>query len=81
MAKRAGLGDAWSGLMGVLVHSATAAGKVAQTADVLASIGLEKAENMREVVALEDAMSLAEIKSEQATRLAALKSSGIEIEL
>lgn len=74
-----GFGTAISATLGAVVHTASAIGKVAETADVLAGIGLDKAQNMRASVAIQDAMTLAVLRSNQAKQLAELRAAGVDL--
>lgn len=77
---KVGFGTAISALLGSVVHTATAVGKVAETADALAGIGLIKAQNMAEIVRYEDALTMLELKAETADRAAALKAKGLAVD-
>ena len=77
---KVGFGTAITALLGTVVHTATAVGKVAETADALAGIGLLKAQNMAEVVRYEDALTLLELKAESEDRAAKLKAAGLDVD-
>lgn len=77
---KVGFGTAISAVLGSVVHTATAVGKIAETADVLADIGLTKAKNMHEVVRYEDALTLIELKAESEDRAAKLKAAGLDVD-
>ena len=80
MASKVGIGTAISALLGSVVHTATAVGKVAETADALAGIGLIKAQNMAEIVRYEDQLTMLELKAESAERAAKLKAAGLDVD-
>ena len=75
----AGFGSAISAALQTVVYTATATGKVAQIADTLADIGLDKAINMRESVAITDSMAIAVLRAAQKQQLEALTTNGIEL--
>jgi hypothetical protein len=77
---KVGFGTAIGSLLGTVVHSANAVGKLAETADVLADIGLTKAKNMHEVVKYEDALTMLELQAESAERAAKLKAAGLPVD-
>ena len=80
MASKIGFGTAVSALLGSVVHTATAVGKVAETADALAGIGLLKAQNMAEIVRYEDQLTMLELKAESQERAAKLKAAGLDVD-
>ena len=77
---KVGFGTAISSLLGTVVHSANALGKVAETVDVLADIGLTKAQNMHSIVKYEDALTMLELQAESAERAAKLKAAGLNVD-
>lgn len=80
VASKVGIGTAISALLGSVVHTATAVGKVAETADALAGIGLVKAQNMAEIVRYEDALTMLELKAEGQERADALRAKGLNVD-
>lgn len=78
-APQAGIGSAFAASMQTLVYGLQAVGKVAQTADELASIALTKSQNMRESVSITDSMQLAIIRHAQRQQMQALEANGVEL--
>jgi len=80
MASKIGFGTAIGSVLSTVVHSANAVGKIAETADVLADIGLTKAKNMHSIVKYEDALTMLELQAESAERAAKLKAAGLDVD-
>ena len=80
MASKVGFGSAITALLGTVVYTSTAVGKIAQTADVLADIGLTKAQNMHSIVKYEDALTMLELQAESTERAEALKAKGLNVD-
>ena len=78
-APQAGIGSAFSAAMQTAVYGLQAIGKVAQTADELASIALAKSQNMRESVIITDSMQLAILRHAQRQQMQALEANGVEL--
>ena len=76
-AKPLGLGSVWSSLIKTTVESLDAVGSVAATANHLSKTAEAKAANFRATVAIEDRMTLAELRAEQKTRFDALVAAGL----
>lgn len=80
MDKKPGFMDAISATLGGVTSAGLAFGKVMGTVDVVAGIGLQKAQNMAQIIDYEDKLTMLELKAESVERANALKQKGLDVD-